>query len=102
MEELIYIIITAIASVASGILVFMLKNVISSFQKKETTRAEEKSKKDYLILRILDALGKLTVANSIALRDGKTNGELSEALSEYTEIEKELYQYLISTNTRTT
>ena len=101
MEEMVYIIITAIASVVSGILVFMLKNVISSFQKKETTRAEEKSKKDYLILRILDALGKLTVANSIALRDGKTNGELSEALSEYTEIEKELYQYLISTNTRT-
>jgi hypothetical protein len=38
------------------------------------------------------------VANSIALRDGKTNGELSTALDEYARVEKEMYAYLILTH----
>ena len=56
----------------------------------------EKAKDNALILRSLNALGKLTVANSIALRDGKTNGELSTALAEYEAIAKEMYDHLIT------
>ena len=41
-------------------------------------------------------VGKLTVANSIALRDGHTNGELKDALKEYKEVEADLFDYLAS------
>ena len=49
---------------------------------------------------IIEALGKLTVANSIALRDGRTNGEMSSALKEYEQVEKELYASLVSVNVK--
>ena len=100
MENIVYIVITSIASIISGILVFMLKNIISKLQQKDITNKEEHAKEEYLILRSINALGKLTVANSIALRDGKMNSDFGTALSEYREIEKEMYQYLISTHTK--
>jgi hypothetical protein len=53
-----------------------------------------------LILKSIDVIGKLTVANSIALRDHKTNGTMSNALKEYEEISAELYAYLLEVNAR--
>lgn len=100
MEDIIYIIVTSSASAISGILVFMLKRIITKLQQKEIINEEEKVKENYLVLRSINALGKLTVANSIALRDGQTSSDFSNALSEYQEIEKEMYQYLISTHSR--
>ena len=100
MEDIIYIIVTSSASAISGILVFMLKRIITKLQQKDITNKEEHAKEEYLILRSINALGKLTVANSIALRDGKMNSDFGTALSEYREIEKEMYQYLISTHTK--
>lgn len=88
MENIVYIVITSIASIISGILVFMLKNIISKLQQKDIVNKEEHAKEEYLILRSINALGKLTVANSIALRDEKMNSDFGTALSEYREIEK--------------
>jgi hypothetical protein len=90
-------IITATAAVVSGMVLFFLKRYFDKLQKKEEQRDKAKAQESVLVLRSLNALGKLTVANAIALKDGKTNGELSEALREYESVEKELYQYLIST-----
>ena len=36
----------------------------------------------------------MTLANSIALRDGKTNGELKKALAEYEQVNKEMLEFL--------
>ena len=88
--------ITATATVVSGMILFFFKRFFNHVQKKEEQRDRAKAEENVLILRSLNALGKLTVANAIALRDGKTNGELREALREYENVEKELYQYLIT------
>ena len=47
------------------------------------------------MIKSITALGDLTVANSIALRDGKTNGEMKKALQDYEEVNKEMLDFLI-------
>lgn len=96
MNEVITTILTSSATLVSGTILFLLKRFLSNQQKREEERDLSKSKENALVLRSLNALGKLTVANSIALRDGKTNGEMTSALHEYEDVEKELYEYLIS------
>ena len=100
MDIVISLIITSIAPIVSGFALFLIKRFFNHLQKKEEVRDQEKAKESALILRSLNALGKLTVANAIALKDGKTNGELSAALKEYEEVERELYEYLVSNYTR--
>lgn len=102
MESMIAWLITATATVVSGMVLFLLKRFFNKQQKKEDQRDKAKAQESALVLRSLNALGKLTVANAIALKDGKPNGELSEALKEYESVEKELYQYLVSHFTHTT
>ena len=87
--------VTGISTVMSGMILFLLKRFFDRQQQKEVQRDTDKSKDTALILRSLNALGKLTIANSIALRDGKTNGEMSAALAEYEKVEHEMYEHLI-------
>lgn len=98
MNTAITLLVTSVASVFSGMVLFLMQRFLKKQQRKDEEREKDKSTQTALILKSLNALGKLTVANSIALRDGKTNGELKSALSEYEVIEKELYEYLISTH----
>ena len=65
-------------------------------------REKEKATETALILRSLIALGKLTVANTLALRDGKSRKEINEALKEYKDIETALYEHLISSHVEKT
>lgn len=95
MDTAITLLITSAASVFSGTVLFLIQRFFKNQQRKDEEREKDKAKQTALILKSLNALGKLTVANSIALRDGKTNGELKSALSEYEDVEKELYDYLI-------
>ena len=50
MENIVYIVITFIASIISGILVFMLKNIISKLQQKDITNKEEHAKEESPLL----------------------------------------------------
>ena len=95
------ILIGMISTVISGILLFFAQRFFTQQRAREEHRDKIKSKEYALILRSLNALGKLTVANTIALRDGRTNGETSSALSEYEEVEKELYEHLITVHADT-
>ena len=101
MDSMINMSLTTIATVISGMLLFVIKRYFGQHRESELRRDCAKAKENELILRSLNALGKLTVANSIALRDGKTNGEMSAALKEYETVEKELYSYLIASYTDT-
>lgn len=96
MTPVLSVLITSGASIRSGLILFLLQRLPKQQQKAEEARDRNKATQTALILKSLNALGKLTVANSIALRDGKTNGELKAALTEYETVEKELYAYLIS------
>ena len=102
MNSILSLIITLTASVFSGIVVFLFKNSLKRQQEKEEMREKEKATETALILRSLIALGKLTVANTLALRDGKSRKEINEALKEYKDVETALYEHLISAHVEKT
>ena len=87
------IIISILGSIISGM-------VLTKQEAKEKEREKRKAKENILILKSIDAIGKLTYANAIAIRDGRTNGELKEALSEYHEVREDLYEYLLEQNSK--
>ena len=96
MDTVFTVLITSIVSVFSGVVLFLIQSYFKKQQKKEEERETEKANQMTLIIRTLNSLGKLTVASSIALRDGHTNGELKDALKEYKDIETDLFDYLAS------
>ena len=96
MNELLSTLLSTVLTACSGILLFLFKRQLSRQQQKEERRDRESSDGTALVLRSLHALGKLTVDNSLALRDGKTNGEMTAALQEYEALEQELYNYLVN------
>ena len=96
MDTVVAIFLTSVASVFSGLVLFLIQSHFKKQQKKEEEREAEKARQTTLIIRTLNSLGKLTVANSIALRDGHTNGELKDALQEYKDVEADLFDYLAS------
>lgn len=98
MDSIISLIITLTASVFSGIVLFLLKRFLNHQQEKDEKRESEKANETALILRSLKALGKLTVVNTLALRDGKSKAEINSALKEYKDVEIALYDYLISSH----
>lgn len=98
MGSVITAVFTVGTTVASGMVLFLVQRFLTRQQKKENQRDAAKARETVLLFQSLNALGKLAVANSIALRDGKTNGELSAALDEFERTEKQMYDYLVSSH----
>lgn len=96
--EILTIILSITASVISGMALFFLQRFFRKKDKTDTKRDEIKSKENVLILKSINSLGKLTYANTIAIRDGKTNGEMHEAMESYNEVKDDLYDYLLENN----
>ncbi len=94
------IIISIAASIISGMVLFFLQFFFKKKQKDEEKREERNHEKDVLIIKSINAIGDLTLANSIALRDGKTNGEMHRALEEYDKVNKEMIDFLIENSTK--
>lgn len=92
--EILTIIISVFASIVSGTVLFFLQRHFKRIDERDKLTARE----NILILKLVNALGNLTMANSIALKEGKSNGQLSSAMEEYKAVEKELYQYLLEQN----
>ena len=100
MEIIVSLGISVASAVLSGIVLYKYKNGIKKSEAAEQKKNEQKVSENILILRSLNAVGKLTVANSVALRDGKANGTMETALEEYEAIQAELYNYLLNVNAR--
>lgn len=96
--EILTIVLSIMASVISGMALYFLQRFFKRKDKKDEKRDAVKAKVNMLIMENIKAVGQLTVANAIALRDGKTNGEMHAALAEYERVEKETYQYLLERN----
>lgn len=94
------IVFSTLAGIISGAVLFFVKRFFKKKELVEHQRYENRVKENMLILKSIDVIGKLTVANSIALRDHKTNGTMSNALNEYEEVSAELYAYLLEVNAR--
>ena len=98
--ELISIIISIATSIFSGIVLFFIKRYFDNKEKIEIEKEKARQKENVLILKSIDAIGRLTYADSIAIRDGKTNGEMKNAVQSYIAIKSELYDYLIDQNSK--
>lgn len=98
--ELISIIISIATSIFSGIVLFFIKRYFDNKEKIEIEEEEARQKENVLILKSIDAIGRLTYADSIAIRDGKINGEMKDAVQSYIAIKSELYDYLIDQNSK--
>ena len=92
--------ISVCASIISGMVLFFLQIFFKKKQKVDEERDRAKAKEDMLILKSIDAVGKLTYADAVAIRDGKTNGEMKEAMKAYAEVKDELYEYLLEQNSK--
>ena len=97
---MIEIILSVIASVVSGTTLFLLQRFFKKKEERDKLRDEQKAKENVLILKSIDAVGKLTYANAIAISEGKTNGEMRDAMESYAEVKDELYEYLLDQNAR--
>ena len=98
--ELISIIISIATSIFSGIVLFFIKRYFDNKEKIEIEKEKARQKENVLILKSIDAIGRLTYADSLAIRDGKTNGEMKDAVQSYIAIKSELYDYLIDQNSK--
>lgn len=96
---MIAIVISICSSIVSGMVLFFLQRFFKKRQESEEKREERQHKKDVLMMKSINAVGDLTLANAIAIRDGKTNGELKKALKEYDESSKEMLDFLIENST---
>ena len=92
------IIISVCASIVSGMALYFLKRYFDNRDKKEAKKDELIAKENILILKSIDAVGKLTYADAIAIRDGKTNGEMKAAIEAYKKADEELYNFLLEQN----
>jgi len=88
------------ASIISGMVLFFLKRYFDRREKEEKERDAVFAKENILILKTIDAVGKLTYADAIAIRDGKTNGEMKEAIEAYKKADQELYEFLLEQNSK--
>ena len=88
-------IISICASIISGMVLFFLQRFFKKKAKKDEERDAAKARENLLIIKAIDAVGKLTYAEAIAIRDGKTNGEMKSAIEAYRKADEELYEFLL-------
>lgn len=94
------IIISIASSIISGMVLFFLQRYFRKKAKRDEERDAAKERENILILKSINAIGKLTYANAIAIRDGKTNGEMHEAMESYGEAKQEMYEFLLEQNAK--
>lgn len=94
------IIISIASSIVSGMVLFFLQRFFKKKAKRDDERDAAKERENILILKTINAIGKLTYANAIAIRDGKTNGEMHDAMESYGEVKQEMYDYLLEQNAK--
>lgn len=100
LESIVTLVLSIVATIISSLAIYIIKRHFIKKEQVDKQAREEREKENILILRSINAIGKLTLANSIALKDGKVNGEMSSALKEYEKVEKELYNYLLEVNSK--
>jgi hypothetical protein len=57
-------------------------------------RADSRKQESLITMRMIKAIGKLSYANSIAIKEGKVNGVMEEALMYYRETSNEMTEFL--------
>lgn len=59
-----------------------------------SARAQARKQENLLTMRMIKAVGKLSYANSVAIKEGKVNGVMEEALIYYRDTSDEMTEFL--------
>lgn len=62
--------------------------------KESKERAEARKQESLITMRMIKAVGKLSYANSVAIKGGKVNGVMEEALMYYRDASSEMTKFL--------
>jgi len=95
MHEIIIYILSAVVPAIGGAILYFLKKHFAHLEKCTEDAEERRTQKDLLVLKSLKAIGELTVANAIAVKNGHQNGEMEKAQSDFEQIDKELNDFLL-------
>ena len=100
MDQLTVILLAIVEGVLIGIMVYLFQRSLrkrdqraEKKEKEEQKRRQEQCEKEELMLNLLISTAKLSYANAIALRDGKTNGETKEAIDKYDKTLEEFREF---------
>ena len=93
-EVLVGLICTAVSALGGALLYFLQKH-FKKMEKYTEASEDRRTKKDLLVLKSLKAIGDLTCANAIAIKNGHCNGELDEAKKSFESVEKELNAFIL-------
>jgi len=63
-------------------------------EKESNIRAEARKQENLLTMRMIKAVGKLSYANSVAIKEGKVNGVMEDALIYYRDASDEMTEFL--------
>ena len=96
--NLLSIVLSTVSALISGSVLFFLQRHFKKRDADDNEHSDARKRENILILKSIKVIGELTEANSIAIRDGKTNGELKHALADYGKIDEELYEFLLEQN----
>ena len=92
------IIISIGASIVSGSAIFLLQRYFKRKDKADEKRTSVLARENFLVLKTLNAVGKLTYANALAIQNKTVNGQMHDAMETYAEVNDELYNYLLEQN----
>ena len=95
MDKVIVIIVTAAAAVPSLLVSLVVQHYFKAFEVKASKRDEDQKRESFLILKNIFAIGALAEATGKAVKDGHTNGEMTEALKYYDGQKNDLKDYLM-------
>ena len=97
---MISVIISSVASIISGMVLFLLQHYVKQRHTEDSKTKEENNKKDILILKSLNALGKLAVSNSNLIKNAETEGDAKTALDNYNKVNAEMMNFLIENSSK--
>ena len=59
-----------------------------------SAKADSRKQESLITMRMIKAIGKLSYANSVAIKEGKVNGVMEEALAYYRDASDEMTEFL--------
>ena len=86
-----------ITSLISGMVLFLMQTYIKNRNTKDEEDEKGQQKKYTLMIKSINALGKLAMSNSTVINSAETSPEAREALNEYNKVNSEMLDYLIDT-----
>ena len=83
-----------LATVPSLLVSLVVRHYFARFERKGDERAKARKEEQYLLMKKVDAIGSLAEATGRALKNGHTNGEMTEALEYYSDQKHEMRDFL--------